>query len=252
MGRAAAVRANTKGKTDAAKAKNNGRFAKKIIMTVKAGGPDPSTNKNLAVVLEQAQKANIPKDIISRNIDKAKNADTADFTAGVFEFYGHGGVGLIVNSLTDKATRCASDIQLVAKKNNLKPAAKNSVLFNFDIKTRLDLSKIIEEDDLMELCLEQDVDDYVLNTVVDGCVANPTEEGKCVVFVDSKDMVAVRDALIAKDYEVDTGLRACPKEGYLACGDDDYEKNMAAIEAFDELDDVDFVEHNMDMTDPEE
>ena len=87
----------------------------------------------------------MPKDIISRNIDKAKNADTVDFKAGVFEFYGHGGVGLIVNSLTDKDTRCASDIALVAKKNNLKPAAKNSVLFNFDIKARLDLPIIMDE-----------------------------------------------------------------------------------------------------------
>lgn len=51
MGRAAAVRANTKAKTDAAKAKNNGRFVKKIIMAVKAGGTDVDTNRQLAQVL---------------------------------------------------------------------------------------------------------------------------------------------------------------------------------------------------------
>jgi YebC/PmpR family DNA-binding regulatory protein len=252
MGRAAAVRANTKGRTDAAKAKNNGRFAKKIIMAVKAGGPDPAVNKNLAVVIAEAQVANVPKDIVNRNIDKAKNADTANFAPGVFEFYAYGGVGFIVNSLTDNNNRCASEINLVAKKNNLKPAAKNSVLFNFDSKARLDLNKMIDEDSLMEVCLENDIDDYILNTVADGSVVSPTEEGKCVVFVDVKEMGVLRNALLAKEYQVETCLRAVPKEGFMACSDEDYELNMAAMEAFEALDDVDSVEHNMDMTDPEE
>jgi hypothetical protein len=49
MGRAAAVRAATKARTDSAKAKNNNRFAKAIINVVKQGGPDPESNRNLAV-----------------------------------------------------------------------------------------------------------------------------------------------------------------------------------------------------------
>lgn len=53
MGRAAAVRADTKARTDAAKAKNNNRFAKKIIMAVKAGGPDTTTNTQLAQVRDR-------------------------------------------------------------------------------------------------------------------------------------------------------------------------------------------------------
>ena len=50
-----AVRAATKAKTDSAKAKNNGRFAKKIIMAVKAGGADPEVNRNLAGVIADAK-----------------------------------------------------------------------------------------------------------------------------------------------------------------------------------------------------
>jgi ribosomal protein L17 len=71
MGRAAAVRAATKAKTDGAKAKNNGRYAKKIITAVRAGGPDPEQNRLLAQVMAEAQRKNVPKDIIKRNIDKA-------------------------------------------------------------------------------------------------------------------------------------------------------------------------------------
>jgi hypothetical protein len=58
MGRAAAVRAATKGKTDAKKAKVNGAFGKRIIMAVKQGGsPDPNANRALNDVIKQA-KAN--------------------------------------------------------------------------------------------------------------------------------------------------------------------------------------------------
>ena len=93
MGRAAAVRAATKGKTDAAKAKNNNRFAKKIIMTVKDGGADPEKNRALGNVIAEAKVNNVPMDVIKRNIDKASAADTADYAESLFEFMGAGGIG---------------------------------------------------------------------------------------------------------------------------------------------------------------
>eukprot|EP01035_Chromulina_nebulosa_P036972 gene36972-49886_t len=204
MGRAAAVRAATKAKTDAAKAKNNGRYAKKIIMAVKAGGADPEQNRQLAQVIADAKVANVPKDIITRNIEKASAAATADFKESVFEFYGHGGVGLLVNVLTDNDNRANADVNLVAKKNLLKAAAANSVRFKFDKKARLDVAAVLDEDRLMEICLESGVDDYDLRTTADGCVLNPDEEGKSVVYVSLADMATMRDALKKESLEVET------------------------------------------------
>lgn len=64
MGRAAAVRAATKGKSDAKKAKVNALFGKKIIMAVKQGGsPDPSANRMLGDLIKQAKSANVPVDV---------------------------------------------------------------------------------------------------------------------------------------------------------------------------------------------
>lgn len=71
-------------------AKNNNRFAKKIIMTVKAGGADPESNRALAVVLAQAKANDVPNDVIKRNIEKAASATTADFKESLFEFIGPG------------------------------------------------------------------------------------------------------------------------------------------------------------------
>ena len=184
MGRAAAVRAKTKARTDGAKAKNNNRYAKKIIQAVKAGGPDPVSNRALQVLIAESKANNVPNDVIERNIKKARylfdnfhiiftttttntntnttttffqiisiskqinfytfasvsNADTADFKESVFEFYGHGGVGFIINVLTDNDNRASGEIALAAKKNGLKTATSGSVSFNFDKKARLDVS----------------------------------------------------------------------------------------------------------------
>lgn len=64
MGRAAAVRASTKAKTDSAKAKTNGLYGKKIVMAVKQGGsPDPVANRMLADVIKQARINNVPVDV---------------------------------------------------------------------------------------------------------------------------------------------------------------------------------------------
>lgn len=249
MGRAAAVRAATKAKTDGAKAKNNNRYAKKIISAVKAGGPDPTVNRQLGVVIAEAKVANVPRDIITRNIEKASSATQADFKESLFEFYGHGGVGILVNVNTDNDNRASSDVNLVAKKNLLKPAATNSVAFKFTKKARLDVRSVINEDELMELCLEVGVDDYELRLEANGCPLNPAEEGHSSIFVNLNDMAVLRDALRAKNLEIESKLAYVPNESFISVSDEAFEANDAALRAFEDLDDVDSVEHNIDMTD---
>jgi len=247
MGRAAAVRAATKAKTDGAKAKNNNRFAKKIIMVVKAGGPDPEQNRALAGVIADAKVANVPNDVIKRNIDKASEKTTADYKESIFEFVGRGGVGILVNVLTDNDNRAANDVNLVGKKKSLKSGSKGSVSFNFDRKSRLDISAGLTEDVLMESCLNAGVDDYDFRNMVDGNPLNPSEEGKTVVYVDMKDMSAIRDALREAGYQVETSIAAVPKDGVISVTDEEFDANIAAIEAFEELDDVDFLETNINL-----
>ncbi len=213
--------------------------------------PDPEVNRLLGQVISDAKAAQVPKDIINRNIEKASSATSADYKQSVFEFYGHGGVGLLVNVLTDNDNRASADVNLVAKKNNLKSAAMNSVKFKFDMKARLNLNVIISEDELMEMCLECGVDDYILNTKVDGNILTPSEEGKSVILVELKDMAPLRDLLRDKKFEVETSIAAVPKEGLMSVSDEDFALNLAAIEAFENLDDVDSIEHNMDLTDIE-
>lgn len=211
-------------------------------------GPDPEQNRQLAQVIADAKVANVPKDIITRNIEKATASSTEDYKESTFEFYGHGGVGILVNVLTDNDNRASADVNLVAKKNSLKTAAANSVKFKFSKKARIDVAKVIDEEQLMEICLESGVDDYDLRTAVDGCPLNPSEEGKSVVYVELGEMASLRDSLKAKDFPVEVKLAYVPVDGFVPIGDADFELNLAALAAFEALDDVDSVEHNIDMT----
>ena len=99
------------------------------------------------------------------------------------------------------------------------------------------------------MCLEIGVDDYDMRTAVDGSPFNPLEEGTTVVYVAMSDMSSLRDALRTTGYKVETSLRNLPKDGCVSVNDADFDANMNAIDAFDELDDVDSVEHNIDMLD---
>ena len=248
MGRASNVRAATKARTDAAKAKNNCRFAKKIIISVKNGGPDPVANRLLAQTIAEAKIANVPKDIIVRNIEKASTSATSDFKESIFEFYGHGGAGLLVSVLSDNDNRASAEVQLVAKKHNLKPAAINSVKFKFNTKARLEIHEVINEELLLELCLENGIDDYTLITEGNGDIQDSVEHNHSVIYVNTKDMVVLRNILSERKCHIETKLVNIPTEGYVSQSDADFEANMAAIAAFDALDDVDYVEHNIDMS----
>ncbi len=74
---------------------------------VKAGGPDPTANTKLAEVLKVAKDANVPKDIVERNIKKASDSKQGDYQEVNYECYGPGGTGFVVECLTDNLNRCA-------------------------------------------------------------------------------------------------------------------------------------------------
>lgn len=240
MGRASVVRADTKSKTDAMKCKLYTTYAKRISNIVKSGGSnDPVVNRPLAQLLQEARDANVPKDVIARNLDKSIASSSSTYKELTYEFYGHGGIGLLVHVLTDNEHRSSADVALVAKKHDLKSAAMNSVKFKFDSKARFDIQPIINEDELMELCLVHDIDDYSLRKLED------TGEKTSTVLIDIPDTNKLRDCLRSHQYQVSVKIQSIPKEELLSVSTEDYALNRSAIDAFEQLDDVHAVEHNM-------
>lgn len=88
MGRRSAKIATRKGKADAQKAKLYGKIGKQIAQAVRSGGADPIANAKLREVLLQAKAAQLPTDIIDRNLKKAVDKNSADYSELIYEAYG--------------------------------------------------------------------------------------------------------------------------------------------------------------------
>lgn len=86
--------------------------------------------------MKEAHAVKLPKDNIERALKKATEHSGEAFTLGLYEVFGHGGVGLVVAALTDNPNRVNLAIKTYAKKHDIKMASSGSVLFQFDHKVR--------------------------------------------------------------------------------------------------------------------
>lgn len=237
MGRAAAVRAATKSKTDAKKAKTNALYGKKIIMAVKQGGPDPDANRPLADLIKQAKSNSVPVDNINRAIKRAADTTTANFSEGTFEAYGFGGASFVINVLTDNNNRATSDVKSAVGKNNGKIAESGSVLFMYDRKGVVEVNAVLDEEELLMAAIENGCDDMEL---MEG-----ESEGSSIVYTDPKEANAMFEAVKSMGHEEVKMSLVYATKAPVEVSDEEFEKNMKIIDALEELDDVDSVEHNM-------
>src|SRR5438128_4396270 len=90
-----------KAKADAKKGKIFTRISKEVINAVKLSGPDPKSNSRLRLALAKAKAANVPSDNIERCIKKASDASQEAYHEMHYELYGYGGVGLLVEVMTE-------------------------------------------------------------------------------------------------------------------------------------------------------
>lgn len=228
-----------KERSDAKKGKIFSRIAKEIISAVKLGGNDPKSNPRLRLAIQKARENSLPNEVIDRNIKKASSADQADFTEMMYELYGYGGVGIIVDIMTDNKNRIASDIRIATNKRGGTIANPGAVAFNFDRKGIMQVQKKgIAEDDLFMAATDAGAQDFELAGDV------------YVITTDPADLYAVKEALSNKGFKCEeSSLEMIPKV-YVDCDEETIKSNKALIEWLEQLDDVDVVYHNMNL--PEE
>jgi len=239
MGRAAAVRANTKAKTDLKKAKTNAVFGKKIIMAIKAGGSaSTDSNRALAEVIKQAKSNNVPVDNINRAIKKASEANTGDFAESTFEAYGMGGASMVINVLSDNPNRASADVKSTVGKRKAKIAESGSVLFLYDRKGVIEVpDAVVDEEALLDAAIEADIEDFLLE--------EGDDEGSSVVWVEPSDSGKMFDVVKEMGYKTAKMSLTWISKAPVECSDEDFELNMEIIDALEELDDVDSIDHNM-------
>lgn len=223
-----------KEKADSKRGKVFSRMAKEIISAVKIGGPDPKSNARLRLVLERARAANVSNDVIDRNIKKASSADQQDFTQMTYELYGHGGVGIICDVMTDNKNRIASDVRIATNKRGGTIAEPGSVAFNFDKKgvIQVQKSRAVEEE-LFHLSIEAGAEDF------------EASDDMFVITTAPEELISVKEALEKQKVVIqEASLEMIPKV-MIECDQETMAANLALIEWLEELDDIDTVWHNM-------
>jgi len=227
-----------KERADAKKGKIFSRIAKEVITAVKEGGPDPKNNPRLRLAVQKAKEANVPNDNVERNIKKAMSSDQADYHELTYELYGHGGVGIIVDILTDNKNRIASEMRIATNKKGGSLANPGSVSFNFDRKGLIKMNKEhAVEDELFNAALEAGAEDF-----------EPAEE-EYVIVTAPDNLYQVKEKIEKLGFKADESELVMLPKTWVDCNVETAKANQELIEWIEDLEDVDSVYHNMNLPD---
>ncbi len=196
MGRAYEVRKASIQKTGAAKGKIYTTFAKEIYLAAKKGSPNPEANITLKRLIDKAKKNQVPSDIITRAIDKAKGVGQDEYHEVVYEGFGPGASTLIIKCLTDNVNRTVGMVRAAFNKVNKSLGVTNSVSYNYEHLGIISF-KFDDEEQILECLLNAGID------VVD----IESEDGFITISLNPSDINNAKDELEKLipniDYEID-------------------------------------------------
>lgn len=226
-----------KEKSDAKKGKAFTRAAKEIINAVKHGGADPKGNAHLRLAIQKAKEVNFPSDNIEKLIKRASSSEQEAYHFVQYELYAHGGVGIIVDLMTDNKNRAASDIRTATNKKGGTIAVPGAVAYNFHRKGVLTLAKqhAIEEE-LFAAVTEAGAEDF------------QEDDTSYLILTDPSDLAKVKEAIEKLGFRVDDEAIAMIPKALVEVSEEIQRQNLELIEYLEELDDVDSVYHNMKLS----
>ena len=226
---------------DSRRAKNFAKLIKGIEVAARNGGADITGNPTLFDAIAKAKKNSMPADNIDRAVKRGAGLESggADWQTIMYEGYGPNGVALMIECLSDNRNRAASEVRVAVTRNGGSMADPGSVSYMFNRKGVVIVSKAagITEDKILEHVLDAGAEDV-------------TDLGDSFEIVsEPSDLVAVRTALQSAgiDYEsADTSFLPSVSVPLDAEG---ATKVFALIDAIEELDDVQYVFGNFDVSD---
>ena len=224
-----------KGLLDAARGKVFQKLAKEIMVAAKGGSPDPSQNAALRLVIDKAKAQNMPKDNIQKAIDKASgNMDGANYENVRYEGYGHGGVAVMVDCLTDNRNRTASMVRSSFTKAGGNLGTDGSVSYMFERRGSIVIPGEYDEDTMMMVSLDAGAMDF------------EKVENTYMITTDQASFVAVKDALEENGVKefLECELTYIPNME-VELDAEGQEKVMKLVETLEDLDDVQDVYYNL-------
>lgn len=225
---------------DGKRAKLFAKLIKNIEVAARLGGPDLAGNPTLYDAVQKGRKNSLPNDNIDRAIKRGSGvgADAVEYMTIMYEGYGPNGVALLIECLTDNKNRAAAEVRLAVSRNSGTMADPGSVSYQFSRKGVIVVAKnaATTEDSILEAVLEVGIEDL-------------EDRGEhFVLTTDPSDMVKVRSALQDAGLDYESADAEFVSSMPIQVDVDTARKVIDLIDALEDLDDVQSVYSNFDMT----
>lgn len=226
-----------KGKQDAKRSKMFSKLSKEITVAARLGAPDPAFNPRLRLAIQAAKAQSVPRDNIERAIKKATGGDGPGFEDIRYEGFGPGGIGVIVEVLTDNRNRAAGEVRAAFAKNGGNLGETGSVAFMFDRVGAVDFpAGVAAEEAMLEAAIDAGASDV-----------ESTAESH-LIYSAADELAGVAAALEAKFGEAAFVKLAWKPQNLIEISGDPASTLMKLLDALDDCDDVQNVYANYDLS----
>lgn len=224
---------------DAKRGKIFTKLIREIVVAAKEGGGEAETNPRLRAAVDKALSNNMTRDTINRAISRGAGGEGEDnMETVIYEGYGPGGTAVMVECLTDNRNRTVSGVRHAFSKAGGNLGTDGSVNYLFDKKGVISYEPGLDEDAVMEAALEGGADDVETN-----------DDGSIDVYTTPVEFGPVKDALDAAGFEAQNAEVTLVPSTKADLDADTAPKLLRLIDALEELDDVQEVYHNGDISD---
>ncbi len=224
---------------DAKRGKVFTKILREITVAVKTSGPDVGSNPSLRTASDKALGANMRRDTIDTAIKKASGAlEGVSYETIRYEGYGPGGAAIIVDCLTDNRNRTVSEVRHAFAKAGGNLGTDGSVAYLFNKLGVMSYAPSVDEATLMEVALEAGAEDVI-----------SYDDGAVDVMTSPETYLAVKEALITAGFEPDNAEITMQASLQAELDADDAEKMLRLIDRLEDLDDVQAVYSNADISD---
>jgi YebC/PmpR family DNA-binding regulatory protein len=222
---------------DARRGQHFTKLARAITVSAREGGGDPDGNPALALAVQKARDASMPKDNIERAIAKGtgEGVDADQIETVLYEGYGPGGVALLIEALTDNRNRTGADVRHLLSKHGGNLGEPGSVSYLFDKRGVIvvDAGRY-DEDDLMP-AIDAGAEDI------------SRDDDVFEVITEAGDLVPVREALREAGVDFESADVSQRPKSRVPLDEADAAKLLKLIDALEESDDVGAVHANFDV-----
>src|SRR5436190_506390 len=234
-----------KGAADAKRGQLFTKLTREITVAAKEGGGDPEANFRLRLAVQKARAENMPSDNIQRAIQRGTGVGEggANYEEIMYEGYGPHGVAFIVQTLTDNRNRTVAEVRSIFTKAGGSLGESNSVGWMFEPRglIYIEPKKGEDPDELSLAAIDAGAEDVSVD-----------DDGQLEIVTQFQDLKHVQDAVTGSGMQVVNAERTMIPKTTVSLDEKGMEQILRLIERLEELDDVQTVYTNLDLTGAEE